>query len=99
MPIGMIAIGIFFPAWTLWLLTPAFLMIGLTCTVNALRCGRLHCLATGPLFLVAALLYGLVGAGLLPEGWVGEIGGGLLVGVALAYGAELLLGRRYLARS
>lgn len=94
-PIGLIGLGVFVHEWTASLWAPAFLVMGLTCVANARRCGRIHCYATGPLFLAAAPVLGLVAAGALPEGWVDAIGAGVLVGVALAYGAERLLGRRY----
>lgn len=29
--------------------------MGAGCAVNAVRCGRLHCYVTGPLFLLAAI--------------------------------------------
>ncbi len=95
-PIGMIVLGGFADAWTLWLWAPAFLIMGVTCVVNASRCGRLHCYLAGPLFLVAALLLALVGAGALSYAWVDGIGLGALIGVAVGYGAEWVLGRRYL---
>jgi hypothetical protein len=37
----------------LW--TPAFVVAGVACIVNARRCGRLHCFMTGPLYLIAAV--------------------------------------------
>jgi drug/metabolite transporter superfamily protein YnfA len=70
--------------------------MGLTCVLNARRCGRTHCYATGPVFLVASLLLALVAGGVLPHGWVDGIGLGALVGTALALGFEWVLGRRYL---
>ena len=98
-PIAMIALGSIFEAWILWLWIPAFLAIGITCWINASHCGRIHCYVTAPLFLVAAVVLGLIGAGLLPGGWVDEIGLGVLVGVIMAYGVELASGRRYVVRS
>ena len=60
----------------LWVL--GFAVAGASCLANAIRCGRLHCYFTGPLFLLlsaASLLYGL---GLLPLGvhgwnWIGGV--------------------------
>jgi hypothetical protein len=98
-PIALIVLGTILEAWILWFWIPAFLAIGITCWVNASRCGRIHCYATAPLFLVAALLLGLIAAGLLPDGWVGEIGLVVLAGVILAYGVEFASGRRYAVRS
>ncbi|MGH7556358.1 MAG: hypothetical protein ACREMD_00970 [Gemmatimonadota bacterium] len=97
-PIALIVLGSIVEAWILWLWIPAFLAIGITCLVNAARCGRIHCYAVGPIFLVAALLLGLIGVGVLPDSRVGDIGIAVLVGVILAYGYEWLTGHRY-ARS
>lgn len=99
LPIALIALGSIFETWILWFWIPAFLAIGITCSVNAARCGRIHCYAVGPICLVAALLLGLIGAGTLPGEWVGEVGSGVLLGVLLAYGFEWLSGHRYAIRS
>jgi hypothetical protein len=53
--------------WTVVLTT-----MGAACVANALRCGRVHCYASGPFFLVMAivtLLYGLGVAPLGRHGW------------------------------
>ncbi|HET7396684.1 MAG TPA: hypothetical protein VFK12_09620 [Gammaproteobacteria bacterium] len=45
---------------------------GIICMVNARRCGRRHCLYTGPLYLISALASLLYGLQLLPlgiDGW------------------------------
>lgn len=94
-PFALIVLGSIVEEWILWLWIPAFLAIGITCSINAARCGRVHCYAVGPICLVAALLLALIGAGALPQGWVGEIGYGVLIGVVLAYGVEWVSGRRY----
>lgn len=99
LPIALIVLGSIFETWILWFWIPAFIAMGITCLVNAVRCGRVHCYATGPLFLVAAVLLGLIGAGALPREWVGEVGYAVLLGVLLAYGFEWLSGRRYAIRS
>lgn len=78
-------------AWTF-----AFAVAGVACAVNALRCGRLHCYYTGPLFLLAALASLLYGLGLLPLGphgwdWILWVAAG---GTLLACcGLEMLLGK------
>jgi hypothetical protein len=41
----------------------AFLVAGVSCAVNASRCGRMHCYFTGPLYLLAAVATLLVGVG------------------------------------
>lgn len=70
--------------------------MGLGCLRNALRCRRLHCYFTGPLFLLLAvlsLLHGTGGVDLGSNGW-GWIGGFALVGgVGLTVLPERLWGR------
>jgi hypothetical protein len=41
----------------------SFVWMGIGCAVNAARCHRRHCYVTGPIFLLGALLTGLVGFG------------------------------------
>ncbi len=50
----------------LWLWIPAFVIMGVACLVNAARCGRLHCFATSPIYVLAALYVALAAAGLAP---------------------------------
>ncbi len=45
-----------------------FSLVGMACLVNARRCGRRHCLYTGPLYLLSALASLLYGMHLLPIG-------------------------------
>ena len=70
--------------------------MGASCLVNAFRCGRVHCYATGPFFLgmaIAALLYGLGVIPLGTNGW-NLIGGAAVIGaVALIYVPEAFLGK------
>jgi len=76
--------------------TAAAAVMGATCLVNALRCGRMHCYFTGPFFLVMAAASLLYGTGLLPlgaRGW-SDIGLVLLTGgVLLTCVPELVLGK------
>jgi hypothetical protein len=51
---------------TVWVV--CYATIGIGCIVNALRCGRIHCYFTGPLFLLLALLALLFGLGIAPLG-------------------------------
>jgi hypothetical protein len=93
LPIGMVLIGGLIGATARALLwTPAFLMMGCACVVNAVRCGRLHCYITGPVFLLAAVASLLVGLDVLvlPWRWIGL---GALGGTALAYIAEWISGK------
>jgi hypothetical protein len=74
----------------------ALSVMGTSCVVNALRCARVHCYATGPFFLamaVVALLYGLSVIPLGKDGW-NFIGGAVLIGaLVLCCLPEALLGR------
>ncbi len=76
--------------------TGACLIMATGCLINAMRCGRLHCYWTGPLFLLGAIASLLYGLSLLPlgdNGW-GIIGYSLLAGVVfLTYLPEMFLGR------
>jgi hypothetical protein len=73
LPWLLILIGDFIDGVTrtvLW--TIGFSLAGLACLENARRCGRRHCLFTGPLYLLAALvslLYGLHVFALGFNGW------------------------------
>lgn len=70
------------PAWSVGLL-----WIGLWCLVNAVRCGRVHCTFTGPLFLVVGVFSALnaVGWVAIHPAW---IWGPAFVGSVLAYVPE-----------
>ena len=69
-----------------------FAVAGGLCVGNAARCRRVHCTVTGPLYLVAAILFtGRVAGAAIPAGWIGI---GAVVGTALAFAPELL-GKQY----
>lgn len=77
--------------WTVGLGT-----MGMTCIVNALRCGRVHCYLTGPFFFLMALValsYGLGIVHLGENGWnlLGIIA--LIGAIALWFLPEMLLGK------
>ncbi len=80
------------PLLRLLLWTPAFLMAGVACLMNARRCGRLHCYITGPLYLLAALTTVLVGMSVLslPSRWIAW---GAIGGTILAHAPEWVRGR------
>ena len=76
--------------------TVALATMGVACTVNALRCGRVHCYLTGPFFLLMALIALSCGLGMLHLGGNGWNLLGLitLIGtVALWYLPEMFLGK------
>lgn len=75
---------------------PVLLFMGTMCLANARRCGRTHCFATGPFFLLLALVSLLYGLGVVPlggKGWDGLAWTLLAGSLALTYGADELFGR------
>jgi hypothetical protein len=70
--------------------------MGVACLANARRCGRVHCYATGPFFLILAAIALLYGLGAMPlgrNGW-NTLGLILLVGsIVLCCGSEWVFGR------
>jgi hypothetical protein len=87
--------------WRAALWTVALATMGVACVVNVLRCGRVHCHATGPFLLLMALVSLLYGVGVVPlgeHGW-NVIGLAVLVGaVALCWLPEVFFGRYRRAR-
>jgi len=70
--------------------------MGVVCLVNASRCGRIHCLFTGPFFILGAVSSLGYKLGLLPLGpfgwqWIGTVT--IIGGIALTCIPELVLGR------
>ncbi len=78
----------------------ALTFMGVSCLMNARRCGRIHCYLTGPFFLVLAVMALLYGIGVLPlgpRGW-STLSLVLVAGsIALTCVPEWLLGK-YRAR-
>jgi hypothetical protein len=85
-----------------WLLVPGgpgdmlaaagYAVAGGLCVGNTARCRRVHCAVTGPLYLVAALLFlGRAGGAATPAGWIVVA---TVVGTALAFMPEAF-GKRY----
>jgi len=66
LPAFALIIGLNWAAARAWLWIPAFLVMGVACLVNAVRCGRLHCFVTGPVYLFAAIYVALAAFGLVP---------------------------------
>lgn len=99
LPIAVILASGFFDignAWRAAIWAVALVTMGFGCVVNALRCGRVNCYATGSFFLLVAavaVLYGLRIAPLGPRGWntIGLVT--LIGGVALYYLPEVFFGR------
>jgi hypothetical protein len=96
--IGLMVSGFFQigQAWRTGVWVVALAILGAACTVNALRCGRVHCYVTGPFFLAMAIVALLYGVGVIPLGTNGWnfIGGAVLIGaLILCCLPEALLGR------
>jgi hypothetical protein len=92
-PIGALVVGATLgplPRTLLW--TPAFLVMGGACVLNAARCGRLHCYVTGPLYLGASLASALVGLDVVAVDWR-AIGLAAVGGTVLAHLPEWARGR------
>jgi hypothetical protein len=91
-PSVLILVGALVPAARTLLWIPSFVLMGLSCLVNTRRCGRLHCHATGPLFLAAALatVLEVVGLRLLPWTTVLVV---VVVGTVVAFVVEWVRGR------
>lgn len=73
----------------------AYAWMGTACLVNAGRCHRLHCYMSGPVLLLAALVTGLGGLGIVPLGPNGLniVAGSALGLVLLSHIPELVFGR------
>ncbi len=76
------------PLWTL-----GFAWIGVACTTNALRCGRVHCSIMGPALIVLGLVSLANTIGILSISWT-FVGVAALTVVAVAFVPEFL-GRKY----
>jgi hypothetical protein len=91
-PTVLIVVGALVPPLRTVIWIPAFAVMGLSCLVNARRCGRLHCHATGPLFLLAALLTALAAVGVELLRWQAVLALAAL-GTVLAFAVEWARGR------
>ena len=77
----------------LWPLMLTFM--GVACLLNAHRCGRVHCYATGPFFLLLAAIALLQDLGATPLGRDGWSRLSLILGIGtvlLVCGSELIFG-------
>ena len=82
--------------------TTALVILGTGCSINAARCGRIHCYLTGPFFLVKAEVALLYGVGVLPIGGHGwnVIGLTILVGaIVLCCLPEIIFGKYRVGRA
>jgi hypothetical protein len=99
LPITVLVVSGFFQfgqGWRTAVWVVALAIMGTSCVINALRCGRVHCYVTGPFFLAMAIVALLYGVGAIPLGTNGWnfIGGAVLIGaLILCCLPEAFLGR------
>ena len=99
LPIAILVASGFFAVGNVWrtaIWAGVFTTMGAGCVVNAFRCGRVHCYATGPFLLlvaVVAVFYGLWIAPFGARGWNTIAIIALVGGIALYYLPELFFGR------
>ncbi len=98
LPVVLFVVGAFTPTLRPFLWTPAFLVGGSACVVNAATCGRLHCYMTGPLYLLAALATVLVSLEIVSIPW-SFIGLGVVGGTLLAYVPEWVRRDQYVSEA
>lgn len=96
-PISILMAASSLPERYLVVIWPSVLtFMGFACLANARRCGRVHCYATGPFFLILAAIALLYGLGAIPLGRNGWNTLGLILpvgSIVLCSGPELLFGR------
>jgi hypothetical protein len=92
LPATALIAGLAIPNVRVWLWIPAFLVMGVACLANAMRCHRTHCYITGPLFLGAALYVGLSAIHLVPL-YSGLLLNVVLVLTVLGFLVEVPLGK------
>ena len=95
-PAALVLLGVFWAVGRAALWIPSFLVMGSARLFNARRCGRLHCLITGPLFLLAALVTLLDALAIVSIGWPWVLIPAA-AGTAFGYGLEQIRGV-YLSR-
>jgi hypothetical protein len=66
LPVIALVVGSYYPRVRLVLWISALVVMGVACLRNAVRCGRVHCYVTGPLFLLAAAYVALSGFHFVP---------------------------------
>ena len=82
------------PAVTLLTVAGALAWMGLSCVINAVRCGRLHCKFSGPIFLLGSGAILASGFGSLgsPGLFINEILWGTVILALSTYGLEWIWG-------
>jgi hypothetical protein len=97
LPLALFVVGFLLPGrWRLGLWPPSLGVMGIACLVNGRRCGRVHCVFTGPIYLAGALASLAYGLGLLPLGpgaWDGLGATVLVAALAARCIPEWIIGR------
>ena len=73
-----------------WIWSGSMAVMGLGCTLNAIRCHRLHCYISAPVFFLGALGEGLLAAGVSMPLVAGNIVGLTLVLALLSFVPEMI---------
>ena len=79
----------------------AFLVMGVSCVMNARRCRRVHCFFTGPLFLLASVLSAVHGWDVIdlgPRAWELIGYGTFALAFVLYYAPEAVWGKYFRRR-
>jgi hypothetical protein len=92
-----LAAGWLFPTVRPVLWSVGLAAAGVLCVANAARCRRLHCHISGPVYLLGSALSILNAIGIIRISW-NFLGIAVLLGVAISYLPELLVGK-YIGRS
>ncbi len=88
----LLPVGWLLPAWRPFLWSVGLAAAGILCIVNAARCGRMHCHISGPVLLLGSLMTVLNAISVISLSW-SLLGAAILVGVAISYVPELLVGK------
>ena len=88
-PLALVAVGIISDAARPLLWSVGFLWMGAGCVANAVHCGRMHCVFTGPLYLIVGALSVGNAFSLLSIDW-GFLGSAALIGTGVAFLPEWL---------
>ena len=95
-PLAVFILGAHWEKGRVWVWVPALMVAGISCVINAKRCGRFHCCLTGPLYLLGALAVLLSGLGVMALRW-NWIFSVILGGSVLAFVPEWI-GHKYTGR-